>query len=95
MNPNFESLSALFFSLSAPNRLRVLFLLSEQSCTAPLIAQKLQTSYANALKQLSILESAGWVRRYPVKNTFFYSLQRRWVLDLVAECGSILHSKNL
>jgi DNA-binding transcriptional ArsR family regulator len=94
MTPNFEALSQLFYSLSSPNRLRLLFLLSEQSCNAPLVAQTLQTSYANALKQLGILESAGWIQRYRVNNTFFYSLHRRWVLGLVEECGNLLHSKN-
>jgi DNA-binding transcriptional ArsR family regulator len=92
---HFTVLARVFYSLSTPSRLQLLSLLYRQSSTASEVAKQLETSYANALKQLSILESAGWLHRRKVGSTYYYSLHRRWVLDLVAECGSLLHSKNI
>lgn len=93
MTDDFDKLARVFHSLSAPSRLRLLMLLSRQSSTAPQVAMELNTSYANALKQLGILEAAGWLSRNRVHNGYFYKLERAWIVPVVAQYANALHSK--
>lgn len=93
MTDDFDKLARVFHSLSAPSRLRLLMLLSRQSLTAPQVAVELNTSYANALKQLGILEAAGWLSRNRVHNGYFYKLERPWIVRVVTEYGNALNSK--
>ena len=92
MTQDFDKLAKVFYSLSAPSRLRLLVMLSRQSCTAPFVAQELNISYANALKQLGILEAAGWLNRTLVHNSYFYKLERPWIVPVISEYGLPLNS---
>lgn len=92
MPHDFDKLAKVFYSLSAPSRLRLLVLLSRQSSTAPQVAHELNTSYTNALKQLCILEAAGWLSRTRVHNSYFYKLDRSWVVPVIAEYGLSLNT---
>jgi predicted transcriptional regulator len=86
---DFDKIAKYFYDLSAVSRLRLMYQLSLRSSTASEMASYLNTSQANAIKQLGVLLDAGWIRRTKVNNTFFYRLERAWVIELIQSASDL------